>query len=507
MRTTQNVLHIMLACGLCFACGSETVESTPGAGGNIAGQAGQGGAAGQGAQAGNQNQAGTAGSGASTGAAGTAGNGGQAGQAGSAGQMGQGGAAGQGANTGQAGSTGMGGTPAPEGQQCGIVLKSQTAHSGVVYAAPFSQGRLDWYRVDGAGPRYENSIPLSSGTMDMLVDRDNSRLFVLHDISQEAVIYQITRPTSPDEPVFNGPQEMARISFANMPVRFAVDRIRNRVYTLTQPPLPGNGEPVREYVLEITDISNPAAPLALPSLNVPPATSIAIDSQRGLMFMYANIDETLLAFDVTSPSPRPLPEMTFDLEARFDEPSQTSFNIKGFRIDEERGMLYAARDQVPNSQALVFEYAPASNSQDGCIALGPFTVRTDPLDQSVPPADRTNLMGAAVAEPILGKGGVFFVFAAWNGSMAQSMVTMLDDDLNFETGCGDFETNTDVDINFGCFISGAAFDDKGVCVDALHQVAAVTVASGVSFFSFDANRTMAPPIVIDQGAAATLACH
>ncbi len=504
MRPTNHFLATLLLVGLTFACGDDTTDSALMAGMNAAGQPGQGGAAGQGPQAGNQNQAGNNGSGANAGAAGVAGNGGQAG---TAGQMGQGGSAGQGATPGQAGSMGMGGTPAPAGQQCGIINKTQATHSGVVYAAPFGQGRLDWYRTDGDTPRFENSMPLSSGTMDMVIDGDNDRLFILHDVTREAVWYRIIRPTSPAEPIFNGPQEMGRMTFTNMPVRFAADRIRNRLYTLTQPPLPGNGEPVREYVLEITDISNPTAPVALPSLNVPPATSIAIDSQRGLMFIYANIDETLLVFDVTGPSPRPLPEMTFDLEARFDEPSQTAFNLKGFRIDEARGMLYVARDQVPNSQALVFEYTPASSAQDGCVDLGSLTVRTDPLDQSVPPADRTNLMGAAVAEPILGKGGVFFVFAAWNGSMAQPMVTMLDDDLNFEPSCGEFATNTDVNIDFGCFISGSAFDDKGVCVDASNQVAAVTVASGVSFFSFDANRMLAPAVVINEGAAATLACH
>ena len=142
-------------------------------------------------------------------------------------------------------------------------------------------------------------------------------------------------------------------------------------------------------------------------------------------------------------------------------------------------LLYAARDQVPNSQAVVFEYASANTAVDGCVDLAPFTVRTDPLDQSVPAADRTNLMGAAVVEPILGKR--VFVFAAWNGSMAQP-VTMLDDDLNFEPTCGEFETDSDVDINFGCFVSGSAFDDKGVCVDSFNQVAAVTTAAGVSFF-------------------------
>jgi hypothetical protein len=343
--------------------------------------------------------------------------------------------------------------------------------------------------------------------MDMVVDGDNDRLFVLHDVTREAVWYRVTRPTSPEEPIFNGPQEMGRLRFTHLPVRFAVDRIRNRLFTLTQPPLPGNGEPVREMVLEITDLTNPTAPMPLPSIMVPSSTAIAIDSQRGLMILYTHLTETLMAFDVTSASPRPLPEMTFDLETRFDEPSQTAFNLKGFRVDESRGMFYAARDQVPNSQALVFEYAPASDAVDGCVNLGPFTVRTDPIDQSVPPADRTNLMGAAVAEPILGKGGVFFVFAAWNGSMAQPMVTMLDDDLNFEPTCGEFPTDSDIDIDFGCFISGSAYDDKGVCVDAFNQVAAVTVAAGVSFFSFDAGRTLSPPVVINEGAAATLACH
>ena len=170
-----------------------------------------------------------------------------------------------------------------------------------------------------------------------------------------------------------------------------------------------------------------------------------------------------------------------DLESRFNEPSQTALNLKSFRLDEDRGLLYAARDQVPNSQAVVFEYASANTAVDGCVDLAPFTVRTDPLDQSVPAADRTNLMGAAVVEPILGKGGAFFVFAALNGSMAQPMVTMLDDDLNFEPTCGEFETDSDVDINFGCFVSRSAFDDKGVCVDSFNQVAAVTTAAGFPF--------------------------
>lgn len=493
-----------------FACDDEASDLTPIGGSNSAEQSSQ---SGETEQAGNQSQAGYTDAGTNIGTAGTDNRGGESDQAGvmeiggNTDQMNQAGTTDSDTNNGQAGSNGMNNMTPLAGQQCGIQIKPQVPHSGVVYAASYGQGRLDWYRTDMTTPQYENSLPLSSGTIDMLIDGDNDRLFVLHDVTREAVWFTITRPTSPAEALLNGPQEIGRLSFTNMPVRFALDRVRNRLFTLTQPPLSGNGEPVRNMVLEITDVSNPMAPVALQNITVPSATAIAIDSQRGLMIMYAHLDETLLAFDVTSPMPRPLPELTFDLEARFNEPSQTAFNLKGFRLDESRGMLYAARDQVPNSQALVFEYTPASSAQDGCVDLSPFTVRTDPIDQSIPPTDRTNLMGAAVVEPILGKSGVFFVFAAWNGSMAQPMVTMLDDTLNFEPSCGEFATNADIDNDFGCFISGSAYEDKGVCVDASNQVAAVTVATGVSFFSFDTNRILSPPVVIEQGAAATLVCH
>ncbi|MGB0648291.1 MAG: hypothetical protein ACPGQS_13995 [Bradymonadia bacterium] len=491
-------LSLCLCLVLFMGCGEDsTTEMTR----PTAGQAGDGGSAGEGGSSGQGGESGTPVQGGSAGEQNTAGATGNGGAAGSTGMGGEAGTAGE------AGNIGTGGTPAPVGQQCGIILKSDQLHSGIVYAAPYGQGRLDWYRTDGDTPRFENSMPLSSGTIDMRVDRENNRLFVLHDGTREAVWYQLTRPTSPEEPLFSRPQEIGRFAFENMPVRMAVDRLRRRLFVLSQPPLTGDGEPVREMILDVIDVTVPNAPNRVSSRNVPSSSAIAIDAQRGVMFLYAHLDETLLVFDVTAASPRPLPEMTFDLEARFNEPSQTAFNLKSFRLDEDRGRLYAARDQVPNSQAVVFEYAPANAAVDGCIDLGPFTVRTDPLDQSVPAAERTNLMGAAIVEPILGKGGAFFVFAAWNGSMAQPMVTMLDDDLNFEATCGEFTTDADVDIDFGCFVTGSAFDDKGACVDAFNQVAAVTTAAGVSFFPFNENRTVSPEIITNEGAASTLVCY
>ena len=51
---------------------------------------------------------------------------------------------------------------------------------------------------------------LSNGVQALTLDGDNDRLYVLHDISKEAVIYRITRPSSPQEPLFNGPQEQGR---------------------------------------------------------------------------------------------------------------------------------------------------------------------------------------------------------------------------------------------------------------------------------------------------------
>ena len=187
----------------------------------------------------------------------------------------------------------MGGTPAPAGQQCGIILKSEQLNSGIVYAAPYGQARLDWYRTDGDTPAFENSMMLSSGTIDMRVDRENNRLFILHDATREAVWYQLTRPTSPEEPLFSRPQEIGRIAFENMPVRMAIDRLRRRLFVLSQPPLAGDGEPVREMVLDVIDVTVPNAPNRVSSRNIPSSTAVAIDAQRGLMFLYAHLDETL----------------------------------------------------------------------------------------------------------------------------------------------------------------------------------------------------------------------
>ena len=186
-------------------------------------------------------------------------------------------------------------------------------------------------------------------------------------------------------------------------------------------------------------------------------------------------------FDITGGNLRALPEMTVDLDATFPEPSQTAFSLKNFQLDENEGRLYAASDQVPNSQALVFEYAPASAAADGCLNVTPFTHS----DRSLRPeytrcrSDQPHGGNSRLAHTRQSRA--FFVFAAWNGTAAQSMVTMLNADLEFEPTCGEFVTDADLDYNFGCFIGGNPFDDRGACVDATNRVGVVTVPLGVQF--------------------------
>ena len=240
-------------------------------------------------------------------------------------------------------------------------------------------------------PVYENQLALNGPTIDLALDAENELLFVLHDATREAVWYRLTRPTSAAEPLFNAPQFMGRIGFTEIPLWFAVDRVRKRLYTLTQSAGSGDGSPVTTMILERTDVSNPLAPQVVGTpITLPSTAAIAIDSQRGLLFLYAHLEEHLLVFDITRDVWRPLPELTFDLGARFDEPSQTGFSIKNFRVDEAEGVLYAARDQVPNSQALAFDYGKASDAVDGCLPLSPMTVRTDPINQEILRANKSH---------------------------------------------------------------------------------------------------------------------
>ena len=219
MRTTYFGPYLIFLACLIFACGDEgTSASLP----NTTGEGGSGGSAAQGGNGGSTAQGGAAGQtsvGGQAGQGSTMVMGGQAGQGGNAGEGGQGGSGGQGAAMGQ------GGASAAPGQQCGIVVRPVSAQSGVVYTASFSQPRLQWYRTDGEVPYYENQMELSSGTIDMVLDSDNELLFVLHDVTREAVWYRLNRPTSPAEPLFNRPQEAARISFTHRPVAFTNDRI------------------------------------------------------------------------------------------------------------------------------------------------------------------------------------------------------------------------------------------------------------------------------------------
>ena len=76
-----------------------------------------------------------------------------------------------------------------------------------------------------------------------------------------------------------------------MPVRMAIDRLRRRLFVLSQPPLAGDGEPVREMVLDVIDVTVPNAPNRVSSRNIPSSTAVAIDAQQGLMFLYAHLDE------------------------------------------------------------------------------------------------------------------------------------------------------------------------------------------------------------------------
>ena len=60
----------------------------------------------------------------------------------------------------------------------------------------------------------------------MRVDRENNRLFILHDATREAVWYQLFLNIAGGA-LFSRPQEIGRIAFENMPVRMAIDRLRS----------------------------------------------------------------------------------------------------------------------------------------------------------------------------------------------------------------------------------------------------------------------------------------
>ena len=115
-------------------------------------------------------------------------------------------------------------------------------------------------------------------------------------------------------------------------------------------------------------------------------------------------------------------------------------------------------------------------------------------------------MGAWVAEPVLGRNEIFFVFAAWD-NMPVRMVSLLDKSLNYLPTCRGFQTDDDFDFNFGCFIDGGAYDDHAVCVDSHNLVGVTSVPDGLVFYPFDGEGDFDTPSTVLGPSASFAVCH
>ena len=362
--------------------------------------------------------------------------------------------------------------------------------NGIVYLSHYLSPTVIQYRIDGEYPYEEDRFDVGAEVQDAAIDGQNQLYAVALDVARRVELYSLANPSNVGE-IVRTPVLEATINLEPYtPRRLFFDSARQRLHVLTNAPLM-EGQLLTEMFLFTYDVSQPNQPIEYGSVphTMPVTTTLRVEPRAGTLALVELTTNFLYLYDVSGPTPRLLEGDPIDLETEFPEDgNQNGFQVRNLRFDPLRGRMMLARGQGPASEVITYAYPPikpkdestAMEEQSGCastLIYDELTRIDDEFDVSIPPQDRVNLLGGYIGVPILGEPFIFFVSLAWNGFMATTLVSLMEEVeetgvISNRSGCEDFE-------GFGCFYRsfyneqpGSTYyqTDGAACLDQNFQV-------------------------------------
>lgn len=371
-------------------------------------------------------------------------------------------------------------------------LPEPVTQSGVAYVAHFLSNDLRWYRTDGDAPTVGDSIDTGGLSHDLALDPVGDRLYVAQDVAGRVLIYGLSRPDGPGDPV-DAPMQLGSLDVDTPPRFVRVDPYHDRIYVVADAMRTGTGT----MRLHTVDVSDPASPSILDTTELPSTTSLDVDGARRLLVLFHGITDEVFAYDLSSDAPVEVSGSPIDLTADYPEDNQVAFAARNITLDPWHARMYAARPQGGLSELIVMEYpeaVPGEGQPYDDAAEFSLTAIDDPFDLSIDIADRPGILDAFTPMPSATDELVFLLADAWNGTQATAtMVTMAGTDpLTLEPGCADHE-------DFGCFVRAYAASnpigflrtDGAACRDTAHgKIVATALGSPedepgqIAFFAY-----------------------
>ncbi len=384
-------------------------------------------------------------------------------------------------------STGAGDTDVEPG-----TLPEPVEQSGVAYVAHFLDNDLRWYRTDGDTPTAGGTIDLGDVTHDMTLDPVNDRLFIAQDVARRVLVYSLSRPDSPADPVAD-PVELSSITFETPPRFVQADPYHGRIYVVTDHTVSGNGL----MLLHTLNVADPENPTVVNEMEIPATTSFDVDGPRQLLVLFHGITDEVFAYDVSGEMPAEVAGSPIDLREAYPEENNTAFSARNLTLDPWHARMYAARPQSAFSELIVMEYPieiPGEGQAYDEVTTFALDAIEDPFDLSVDIADRPGILDAFTPLPSPLDTLVFMTASAWNGTLPSATLVGFtgENPLMLDPGCEDHE-------GFGCFVrdyvdgSPISFlqTDGAACRDWTHGVIVTTALASpedepghVAFFQY-----------------------